>query len=245
MTQDTVTSKEIKKSISLSESERKARKQQVLNQGRPSITRSIADAVVIKSQNVFFLTRPDGSVPLEDSHGYGLYYHDCRFLNGYELALANARLNALVSATPSGESAIFELTNPELKVREGEHIASNEIGLTWERMLDGKKNRLNDKIRIKSYGPKTVEFPLSLQFQAGFEDIFAVRGLFSEQRGKLHPPRWQFGDLVFIYQGADGHFRVLSVRFSIPPSRRDHGKVHFDLTLEPREAKEIMLSLSI
>ena len=53
MRQDAITSKEIKKSIWLSGREKQARKRQVLNQGRPSIIRSIADAVVIKSENVF------------------------------------------------------------------------------------------------------------------------------------------------------------------------------------------------
>jgi hypothetical protein len=37
--------------------------------------RSIAEAVVIKDENTFFLTEADGRVPLDDDHGFGLYYH--------------------------------------------------------------------------------------------------------------------------------------------------------------------------
>jgi len=109
MRQDAITSKEIKKSIWLSGREKQARKRQVLNQGRPSIIRSIADAVVIKSENVFFLTRPDGNVPLGDSHGYGLYYHDCRFLNGYELALPNT------TSSPAAMYSCFGFHNQLVK----------------------------------------------------------------------------------------------------------------------------------
>jgi glycogen debranching enzyme len=245
MSQATTKSKEIKKNDSLSEKEKEERKQQVLTQGRASITRSIADAVVIKSANIFFLSRPDGNVPLGDSHGYGLYYHDCRYLKGYELTLGNARLNSLVSATPTGDMAIFELTNPELKVNEGEHITSDEIGLTWKRRLDSRMNRLEESIQIKNYGNETVELPLSLQFQAGFEDVFAIRGLLSEKPGIVHPPEWRNDELVFIYDGADERYRGLSIHFSTPPSKKDLTSVQFDLTLKPRETRKISISLAV
>ena len=245
MSQASSKTKEIRKNNTLSEKEKEKRKQQVLTQGRASITRSIADAVVIKSANIFFLSRPEGNIPLGDSHGFGLYYHDCRYLRGYELTLGNARLNSLVSATPTGDMAIFELTNPELQVREGEHITSDEIGLTWKRRLDSGKNMLKESIQIKNYGGETVELPLSLHFQAGFEDVFAIRGLFSEQPGKIHPPEWRNDELVFIYDGADKRYRGLSIHFSSPPDKKDGTSVQFDLTLKPRETREISLSLAV
>jgi hypothetical protein len=111
-----------KKQQPLSPAETRARKQRVLTQGTSSITRGISDAVVVKSENVFFLSEPDGNVPLAGSHGFGLYYHDCRYLNGYELKLADAQLNVLVSDAAQGFAAVFEMTNPELQIGEGEHI---------------------------------------------------------------------------------------------------------------------------
>ena len=48
-----------------------------------SIKGNVAEALVIKNGNLFFLSEPDGTVPLGQGHGFGLYYHDCRFLNGY------------------------------------------------------------------------------------------------------------------------------------------------------------------
>ncbi|MEW6299408.1 MAG: glycogen debranching N-terminal domain-containing protein, partial [Thermodesulfobacteriota bacterium] len=75
----------------LSPQEEHEREDRVLTQGEPSIVHSITDAVVVKDGDLFFLTTPDGIVPLEDGHGYGLYYHDCRFLNGYELDLGGIR----------------------------------------------------------------------------------------------------------------------------------------------------------
>jgi len=67
-----------------SEKERRAeladRKQRILTHGTPSVTSGIADAIVTKAENVFFLTDPSGCVPMAPGHGLGLYYHDCRFI---------------------------------------------------------------------------------------------------------------------------------------------------------------------
>jgi hypothetical protein len=41
----------------------------------------IAGALVVKHRGVFFLCRADGQIPVGGAHGFGLYYHDCRFLN--------------------------------------------------------------------------------------------------------------------------------------------------------------------
>jgi hypothetical protein len=100
----------------VSPQEQQERKQRVLTQGTPAIVCSIADAVVIKDENIFFLTEPDGRVPLGDDHGFGLYYHDCRFLNGYELKLAGTTPQALVSTAERGFMAVFQLTNPDIRM---------------------------------------------------------------------------------------------------------------------------------
>src|SRR5262249_39454858 len=81
----------------LSSREKDENKRRVLTHGAPSVTGSIADAVVVKNENIFFLTGPDGTVPLGGNHGFGLYYHDCRYLSGYDLKLAGAKPLCLVA----------------------------------------------------------------------------------------------------------------------------------------------------
>src|SRR3712207_6784087 len=88
------------------------RKQRILTKQTPSVVRSIADAVVIKDGDPFLLTEPDGSVPLDEAHGFGLYYHDCRFLSGYELMIAGVKPHVLAFTAARGNQAVFQLTNP-------------------------------------------------------------------------------------------------------------------------------------
>src|SRR5215831_7090704 len=40
------------------------------------------DAIVLKDGNLLFITDADGMVPIKDEHDFGLYYQDCRVLNG-------------------------------------------------------------------------------------------------------------------------------------------------------------------
>ena len=51
--------------------ERQERKQRIQTHGRSSMTGSIAEAIVIKAGDMFFLSEPNGRVPLGDTHGYG------------------------------------------------------------------------------------------------------------------------------------------------------------------------------
>ena len=79
-----------------------------------SIKGNVAEALVIKNGNLFFLSEPDGTVPLAPGHGFGLYYHDCRFLNGYELKISGRKPELLVRNADRGFMATLGLSNPTL-----------------------------------------------------------------------------------------------------------------------------------
>ena len=109
---------EARKRPRVKKKDKQARKSQLLRRGTPSVTRSIASAICVKNGNIFFVAESDGGVPVLDGHGYGLYYHDCRFLNGYEFQLADSKPIVLAAATRGVGVANFELTNPHLELEE-------------------------------------------------------------------------------------------------------------------------------
>src|SRR5690242_2965476 len=88
------------------------RKSQVLTHHTASRVRSIADAVVIKDGEPFFLCPPDGQVPVSGSHGFGLYHHDTRYLAGFELRIAGETPNALAATAVTADRMELELTMP-------------------------------------------------------------------------------------------------------------------------------------
>src|SRR5438067_773027 len=83
--------------------------------GAVSMTRATAHAVVIKEGDLFFLCEPDGRLPLEAGHGFGLYYHDCRFLSGYELRLSGRKPETLVHTAERGFLAVLGLSNADIR----------------------------------------------------------------------------------------------------------------------------------
>ncbi len=229
----------------LAPQERHARRERVLSHGMPTTTASIADAIVIKDENVFFLTTPGGQVPLTENHGFGLYYRDCRYLSGYVLRLADSEPTPLISDAAHGFGALFELTNPEIQVEAGRHIHKDDIGIRWERVLDGGQCALFDVIDLQNYRLEPVVLPISITLRAEFEDIFAIRGLLPERVGKLRKPQWHGADLVLGYDGADDRYRRLSVHFMPAPDRTDGATAHFQLLLEPRAHRQLRVTLQV
>ena len=217
----------------------------VVRHGRASTTLSIAQAVVIKQDELFFLCDKTGDVPINASHGLGLYYHDCRYLNGYEFRIGGLPADQLAANASGGAWATFEMTNPDLKTPSGELLEKEQLGVKWERTLNSTARALTDAIAFTNFSIRTVEVPVAILFSARFESIFDVRGAEPERRGTLHRPRWTDGRLVFVYDGADHVRRCLAIGFDPQPASTSEGEASFHLTVAPRQTVTIHLSLCV
>lgn len=235
----------VDKRHSPSPQQRQERKDRILNQGASSVTLGIAEAIVVKDKDVFFLTAPDGNVPMKRAHGFGLYYHDCRYLNGYELRLAGTEPDTLISTGSKGYQGLFRLTNPEIELDDGLKIHKSTLGIGWQRIMDGAIPALYDVITFENYSLQACEFPVTLAFHSQFEALFQVRGQIPKEQGKLHAPTWEGGQLKLAYDGADDIFRALTVRFSPEPESTQGTMACYTVHLEPRETCEIHVSLVI
>lgn len=221
------------------------RKERVLKQGTPSVVTTIADAVVIKSGNLFFLSERDGNVPLGGEHGFGLYYHDCRYVSGYELWVGGAKPKPLVANAVRGSSAVFQLTNPDLELDDGGVVYKEKLGIRWTRVIDEAANSLRDELRLRNFGSSEVRVPVALEVQPGFQDIFAVRSLIRERPGKMFPPADLQDGVRFVYEGGDGLYRGVAIRFNRPIARREGSRFAFLLELGPREEQEIQVTVQV
>src|SRR5262245_33342084 len=222
--------------------------EQELVPGTTSSTRSITHAVVIKDEDIFFLCEPDGAVPLESGHGFGLYYHDCRFLSGYELRLGGRKPDPLVWNADCGYLAVLGLSNADIRMTGGLTLPKHSVEIKWSRRVSSEHLALFDEIELRSLTIHPIEFIASLTFQARFEDMFAIRGLFQGKRGQLHPPEWREGEntaLRFAYDGADRLYRRLTVHFSPAPSGTNQNTAHFKVALLPKERRRILVSLQV
>ncbi len=182
-------------------------------------------------------------MPLKGKHGCGLYYHDCRFLNGYELTLAGTTLSSLVATAGAGFKADLELTNPDVRLDDGRLMPKEDLAVLWERMIDSSRLALHDRLTFANYGVEGYTFPVALTFASAFEDIFVVRGMEAKSRGQLHEPRWDGGRLVFAYEGSDGLWRGLTVTFDPPPDETDGTTARFRIEAAPHAEARLAVSL--
>jgi len=217
----------------------------VLQHGRASITSSVADAVVVKHDELFFLCDRNGDVPFDPAHGLGLYYHDCRYLDGYELRVGGKQGERLTSGAGQGFWATFELTNPDLESDDGRRIDKESLGIRWERTLDTDARALRDTIALTNFSLDAVHVPVAIRLRARFDSVLGVRGADQKQRGTLHPPCWRGGVLEFRYDGADGIRRTMRASFDPPPARADGAAAVMHLAIGPRETATLSISLVI
>jgi glycogen debranching enzyme len=221
------------------------RKQRVLTHGTASTTRPIADAVVLKDGDLFLVTQPDGRLPRGTEHGFGLYYHDCRYVRQYEFRIQGALPSPLGGGAADGFRGTIQLTNPELHSDGREDIPRDTLGIAWHRTLDRQGPTLRDEISFRNWGHTTVELPLEFRFAAGFEDVFQIRGSLEERLGTQEPPEWRGNTLYVLYHGLDGRDRRLTVK--LPEDLIPSG----DLTaagtirLPPRGDRQLSLSLKL
>jgi glycogen debranching enzyme len=221
-----------------------SKKEEVLTKAHASRLQDISDAVVVKKENVFFVTLKDGSLPMRD-HGLGLFYHDCCYLDGYVLTISEQEPFPLAVTSKQGFVAIFQLTNPDIpNVGEG-NLPKKNLEIRWTRSLESDPPCLIDTLRIENFHSEEVDFSIALNFRARFRDVFNARDLTHDQPGKLHDPKWEGKRLVFSYDGADDIFRSTHIEFSRAPDFIEGTTARFTFKLSQRGHAELHTAIHI
>jgi glycogen debranching enzyme len=162
-------------------------KEEILTQPEPAKIRKSSDGIVLKEGSVFPLTNESDDVPFELPHGFGLYFKDCRFLEGYLLALNDTALTVLSSVDVRGFETRRHLTNPELaNPGGGEPIAKNTIALRRQRLIRG--GVVHELLSLRNHGRSVAHLTLELRFRSKFQDIFVVKGFTDPPRGTIRIP---------------------------------------------------------
>jgi len=216
-----------------------------LTKTRPTGVESLAQAIVMKQDNLFFLAQRDGHVPMTGNHGLGLYYHDCRYLNGYELTMGGLPPVGLSASAAVGAVGIFSLTNPELVLPSGERVDKEQLGLTWHRVLAAETPALRDELRFHNFSLRPIRFSITLAFRSAFEDVYVVRGLTKPPRGHVQSPQWHGDVLTLAYRGEDGITRALSIESDPAPIEHRHTTATFPIAVNPGQEHTVRVSLTI
>lgn len=207
--------------------------------------RNVARAVVTKARDVFFLSEQTGEISAGNLDGFGLYYHDCRYLDGYRIRLSGTPPNVLVSAANRGSVADFELTNEALKFSNGTTVPAQTFGVHLQRLIDGDHLTVHDVVTVDNYDVETRELSFAFDFESHFEDIFEIRGLHPKRVGRENKPEWHGGVLVLSYAGADGVIRRTEIHFEPSPTKVTGPSAEYALKLKPGQREQLKISFEL
>lgn len=194
---------------------------------------NLAETTVVKAGNAFCVALRDGRLPLDGDHPLGLYEDDCRHLRGYELLLGGAAPRLLIGSDEPGTAAIFELTNPDLALRDGRTLPLQSLRVRIERQV--ATATMVDRIAVRSYAHEPIAFELEALLDADFRPMLEVRGIV-EPAARDVRRQAQDDTLTFAATGLDGHERTTSV--CCPGAVAERDRLRVAISLDPGEAWE-------
>ncbi|HSP55404.1 MAG TPA: glycogen debranching N-terminal domain-containing protein [Dehalococcoidia bacterium] len=206
------------------------------------LVQDIRDALVIRERDLFLLTDTSGRIPSGNTNGYGLYYHDTRYLSTYDLSFSNGRLMVLLATAELGFSSEHVLTNFRMEDLQGRSLPDGSVEIHRTRVLE---DVLEETIQVTNYNSFDIAIKLVLNVAADFADVFVVRGYQPEKSVEPCAASWEDHSLRMTYKGADGHTRQTSVSFSPTPDAtttdQGGGSASFLVKLRPRQHEIIRI----
>jgi len=169
---------------------------------------------VLNHCDTFAILNRWGNIHPKGRQIQGLYNRDTRFINCLILLLNDQQLD-LLSSTITEENDILstDLCNLSFTLPDGTVLPHGSIHIRRSQFV--KDDGFHEKIEVENFLDYAVELFLSLQFKGDFADIFEVRGLHRERKGKLLAIHANGNNYIEIpYLGLDRVQRKAIVHFS-------------------------------
>jgi glycogen debranching enzyme len=172
----------------------------------------------------------------------GIFFDGTRYLSELLVRLWNER-PLLLNSTIEPNNFLFSADLTNLDVSRGENVAIHRGTLHVLRSRFLWRGACFEEFRFCNYGMESLSVPLSILFDADFADIFEVRGMTRERRGRLLPPDRGRDFLVLGCDGLDGIERRTRIQVSPPPREMLEREMKFRFDLQPKE--DLTLTVSI
>lgn len=198
--------------------------------------------LIIKEGEYFLYTCENGDMANGNRAGLGLYYRDTRYLSTNETRIEGMQPLFLSSSNDRGYMANIHLSNPDILTDDGVTIPQDVVNIRRSRLIwEG----LIERVYVRNYHTAPVHISLSFSLISDFADIFEVRGMRRERKGRVHRPRVE-NDTVFLsYTGTDRMRRTTRIIFSRTPDELRRGRAGVEATfsflLESNEVEFIDL----
>src|SRR5437660_904110 len=198
---------------------------------------------VLKQGDTFAVFDRFGDIETFGTGELGLYYQDTRFLSRLTLNLGKHR-PLLLSSTVREDNAVMavDATNPDAW-RDSEIVIPRGTMHVFRSKILWKKT-CYERLRIHNYGRAAVDVSFAIEFDADFADIFELRGMNRERRGRRLETQVRKDGLVLAYEGLDNRIRRTRIVFDPLPTRLNESVATFQIRLESGEDASYRCSIA-
>ncbi len=198
---------------------------------------------VLKHNEAFTVLDRYGDINAVGSGEQGLYYEGTRYVSRFVLTINGERPLLLSSATKDDNALLtVDLTNNDTSINNRIEIARGSLHFFRSHFL------LNgcwyQHLRLRNYGLIPIALSFAFQWEADFADIFEVRGVKRQKRGKYLEPRIEKERITLSYKGLDKIVRRTHFHFSPSPNEMNESGAVFEKVLKPMEQADYYISIA-
>jgi len=192
---------------------------------------------VLKHDDAFLIVDRLGEILPTGRGEQGIYFRGTRYLSRLRVRFGKRPSMLLCSSVLENNLLLaVDLSNPEMHV-DGHVVEHGTVHLARRALL--RDNAYFERIHVRNYSGARVTFPLTLEFDADFADIFEVRGTARQARGERKTAEIAERSVELPYVGLDGVERRTELEFSRRPERISATEAVFELTLPPAGELEL------
>jgi glycogen debranching enzyme len=198
---------------------------------------------VLKQGDTFAVFDHYGDITTGGLREQGIYHQGTRFLSSYVLVLGQDRPLFLSSTVKEDNDVLVaDLTNPDMH-REGRVlIPRGTLHIFRAKFL--WQGSCYERLHFKNYGLAPLKLSFLLHFEADFADVFEVRGMKRQQRGRYLEEPAAAASAVLAYQGLDGKVRRTRLLFDPPPVDMADDEARFEVSLRPQEEAAFQVTIT-
>ena len=173
---------------------------------------------------------------------HGIFFRGTRHLSELVLGVWDAR-PLLLSSTVKCDNFVFtaDLANVDVYHQQQVKVPRGTVHIVRSRFL--WHDVAHEEIRIVNYGLTALQVPLKLSFAADFVDIFEVRGMRREHRGRRLEDQISANSILIRYEGLDGELRQTRIECDPDPIEITSSGLQFEADLRPGKSTEFHLSI--
>ena len=194
----------------------------------------------LKHNDTFALIDAHGEINAASHGSDGLFHCDTRYLSHLKLSVLG--VDPLLLGSNLSEDATYlrcDFTNSDI-FRDG-RIVFFKDQMHIERTAYVRSGMLRQQLAVVNYSSEPAQLTLAIAFDGDFADLFEVRGMRREAKGKIVRSVAGPAEVSFVYSGLDGVIRETKIAFDPKPSLLSPTLATYTMVVAPKERSTVRL----